>query len=198
MSKSIPLTVRTESVPTTVLDTERRRRYLTEDEVERVIKHADSERDRLMVLVAYRHGLRVSELVHLTWHQVDLEAGRLEVRRTKGGEDSQHPLSGREIRGLRKLRRRLPVGARYVFVTERTGAPMTRNGFYKLLAKAAKAAGLEGSVHPHLLRHGCGFKLVNDGMDTLSLAAYLGHANIQNTKRYARMNASRFEGIWRD
>jgi len=84
-----------------------------------------------------------------------------------------------------------------VFVTDRTGAPMTRNGFYKLLEKAAKTVGLD-DVHPHLLRHACGFKLVNDGMDTLSLAAYLGHANIQNTKRYARMNATRFDGIWRD
>jgi type 1 fimbriae regulatory protein FimB/type 1 fimbriae regulatory protein FimE len=81
------------------------------------------------------------------------------VRRPKGGEDGQHPIGGREIRGLRKLRRQQPVGARYVFVTDR-GAPMTRNGFYKLLAKAGKAAGLD-DVHPHLLRHGCGFKLVN-------------------------------------
>ena len=74
---------------------------------------------------------------------------------------------------------------------------MTRNGFFKLLEKAAARAGI-ADVHPHLLRHGCGFKLVNQGMDTLSLAAYLGHANVQNTKRYARMDAARFEGLWRD
>jgi type 1 fimbriae regulatory protein FimB/type 1 fimbriae regulatory protein FimE len=178
------------------LDTQRRE-YLTEDEVERIVKQAASERDRLMILMAYRHGLRVSELISMTWRQLDLDAGRLVVRRAKGGEAGQHPISGREIRGLRKLRRQQPLGARYVFVTDRTGAPMTRNGFYKLLEKAATAAGLD-DVHPHLLRHGCGFKLVNDGMDTLSLAAYLGHANIQNTKRYARMNAARFDGIWRD
>ena len=74
---------------------------------------------------------------------------------------------------------------------------MTRNGFYKLLEKAATRAGID-DVHPHLLRHGCGFKLVNQGMDTLSLAAYLGHANVQNTKRYARKDAARFGGLWRD
>jgi len=67
---------------------------------------------------------------------------------------------------------------------------MTRNGFYKLLEKAARAAGI-ADVHPHLLRHGCGFKLVNQGMDTLSLAAYLGHVNVQNTQRYTRMSAIR-------
>ena len=196
MSKSALQLPGTEPAPTTVLDTQRRE-YLTEDEVERIVKQAASERDRLMILMAYRHGLRVSELISMTWRQLDLDAGRLEVRRAKGGEDGQHPIGGREIRGLRKLRRQQPVDARYVFVTDRTGAPMTRNGFYKLLEKAAAAAGLD-DVHPHLLRHGCGFKLVNNGMDTLALAAYLGHANVQNTKRYARMNATRFDGIWRD
>ena len=73
---------------------------------------------------------------------------------------------------------------------------MTRNGFFKILEKAAAKAGV-AEVHPHLLRHGTGFKLVNDGLDTLSLAAYLGHANIQNTKRYAKMDARRFDGRWR-
>jgi type 1 fimbriae regulatory protein FimB/type 1 fimbriae regulatory protein FimE len=192
MSKSALQVVRTESASPTVLDTERRQ-YLSEDEVERIVKCAANDRDRLMILMAYRHGLRVSELINMTWRQLDLDAGCLEVRRAKGGEDGQHSIGGREIRGLRKLRRQQPVGARYVFVTKR-GAPMTRNGFYKLLAKAAEL----DDVHPHLLRHGCGFKLVNDGTDTLSIAAYLGHANIQNTKRYARMNATRFDGIWRD
>ena len=192
MSKSALQVVRTESASPTVLDTERRQ-YLSEDEVERIVKCAANDRDRLMILMAYRHGLRVSELINMTWRQLDLDAGCLEVRRAKGGEDGQHSIGGREIRGLRKLRRQQPVGIRYVFVTDR-GAPMTRNGFYKLLAKAAEL----DDVHPHLLRHGCGFKLVNDGTDTLSIAAYLGHANIQNTKRYARMNATRFDGIWRD
>jgi type 1 fimbriae regulatory protein FimB len=83
-----------------------------------------------------------------------------------------------------------------VFVTSR-GGPFTRNGFHKLLVKAGAAAGI-ADVHPHLLRHGGGFKLVNDGVDTLSLAAYLGHKNVQNTKRYARMNSTRFDGFWKE
>jgi len=148
-----------------------------------------------MILVAYRHGLRVSELINLTWAQIDLDAGRLSVRRLNKGEDSVHPLSGREIRGLRALRRKNP-GVRYVFVTE-CDAPLTRNAFFKLLAKAATKAGLE-DVHPHLLRHACGFKLVNQRFDTLSFAAYLGHRQVANTKRYCRMDSRRFEGLWRD
>jgi type 1 fimbriae regulatory protein FimB/type 1 fimbriae regulatory protein FimE len=196
MSKTGALVARTNPAPITEMDTEPRRQWLTEAEVEAIIKACESERDRLMVLMAYRHGLRVSELIGLTWRQVDFDAARLQVIRAKGSEDGVHPLSGREIRTLRSLRRRQPVGTRWVFVTSR-GGPISRNGFYKLLEKAAGRAGII-DVHPHLLRHGCGFKLVNQGMDTLSLAAYLGHANVQNTKRYARMDAARFDGLWRD
>ena len=196
MSKSALHAVRTKNAPTTEMDTEPRRRWLTEAEVETIISHADSERDRLMILMAYLHGFRVSELINLTWRQVDLDAARLRVIRAKGSEDGVHPLSGREIRALRNLRRRQAVGTPWVFVTSRRG-PMTRNGFFKLLAKAAGRAGI-ADVHPHLLRHATGFRLVNQGIDTLSLAAYLGHANVQNTKRYARMDAARFDGLWRD
>ena len=196
MSETAALVVRTKPAPSIEMDTEPRRQWLTEAEVEAIIKACENDRDRLMILMAYRHGLRVSELIGLTWRQVDLDAARLRVLRAKGSENSVHPLSGREIRALRSLRRRQVVGTPWVFITSRRGK-MTRNGFYKLLKKAATRAGIQ-DVHPHLLRHGCGFKLVNQGMDTLSLAAYLGHANVQNTKRYARMDAARFDGLWRD
>jgi integrase len=195
MSKTAANPVGTENEPPAVLDT--RRQWLTEAEVERIIRAADNDRDRLMILMAYRHGLRVSELINIQWGQLDLAGGRFNVVRLKGGENSAHPLSGREVRGLRKLRQALPVGSRFVFMTSR-GGPMTRNGFFKLLEKAARKAGLD-DVHPHLLRHGCGFRLVNDHrMDSISLASYLGHANVQNTKRYAQMSSTRFDGLWRD
>jgi len=124
-------------------------------------RHADSERDRLMILMAYRHGLRVSELIALTWRQIDLDAARLRVLRAKGSEDGVHPLSGREIRALRAVRRHQTIGCRWIFVTSR-GGTMTRNGFYKLLEKAATRAGVT-NVHPHLLRHGCGFQAGEPG-----------------------------------
>jgi integrase len=159
----------------------------------KIIKHAACERDQLMILVAYRHGLRVSELVHLRWSQVDLDTHRLRVNRLKNGEPSVHPLSGREIWGLRKLRRQQPAGSRYVFghrtrrIDEAERALQTprkdgRQSRYRRCPSAPVAA-----------RNG--FRLVNDGLNTLSLAAYLGHANIQNTKRYAKMDARRFDGL---
>lgn len=194
MSQTAPLPARTEPAPNTEIGT-LSRQWLSEAEVERLIKAAANERDALMVLMAYRHGLRVSELIGLTWSQIDLDAGRVRVLRLKDGEDGVHPLSGREIRGLRKLRR-AQVVSRHVFLSNRK-APMTARAFYKLLALAGARAGLDG-VHPHLLRHATGFKLVNDGMDSLSLAAYLGHKNINNTRRYTKMDARRFDGVWRD
>src|SRR3984893_8763760 len=84
------------------------------------------------VLIAYRHGLRASEVCGLRWDQIDLNTGRLHVRRAKGGIDNVHPLSGREIRALRQLRRE-NVESRYVFVTER-GGPATNAGFLNTFA----------------------------------------------------------------
>ena len=186
---------------TEAANSELRRQYLTEREVDLLCDAARKrgrygQRDATMILMAYRHGLRVSELVALRWDQVDLEAGRLRVVRRKGSDDSVQPLSGVEIRALRKLRRDQPAGTRHVFVSER-GAPFTTNGFFKMLSRAASSIGMT-DVHPHLLRHGTGFKLVNRGVDTRTLAAYLGHRNLANTARYTRMDAKRFDGFWQD
>ena len=186
---------------TEAASSEPRRQYLTEREVDLLCDAARKrgrygQRDATMILMAYRHGLRVSELVALRWDQIDLEAGRLQVIRRKGSDDSVQPLSGVEIRALRKLLRDQPAGSRHVFVSER-GAAFTTNGFFKMLSRAAADIGM-ADVHPHLLRHGTGFKLVNQGVDTRTLAAYLGHRNLANTARYTRMDAKRFDGFWQD
>jgi site-specific recombinase XerD len=207
MRNSATKATRTNRAPTTETGTvlnfpqnNERRAYLTPDEVEQLMKAARQRgryghRDATMILVAYRHGLRVGELVTLRWDQIDLKLGRIHVRRLKGSEDSVHPLSGVEIRALRQVRKDQDHG-RHVFMSER-GAPMTTRGFFKLVAAASAKAGLEG-VHPHLLRHGTGYKLVNDGVDTRTIAAYLGHRNLQNTARYTAMSATRFNGLWQD
>jgi site-specific recombinase XerD len=207
MSNSGTKATRTNRAPTTetgtvlnLLQKDERRAYLTPDEIEQLMKAARQRgryghRDATMILVAYRHGLRVGELVTLRWDQIDLKLGRIHVRRMKGSEDSVHPLSGVEIRALRQVRKDQD-GGRHVFMSER-GAPMTTRGFFKLVAAAGAKAGLE-DVHPHLLRHGTGYKLVNDGVDTRTIAAYLGHRNLQNTARYTAMSATRFNGLWQD
>jgi type 1 fimbriae regulatory protein FimB/type 1 fimbriae regulatory protein FimE len=147
-----------------------------------------------MILVAFRHGLRAAELVDLRWDQVELGRNAvLHVRRVKQGVPSVHPLQGDEMRALRELKR--SANSPFVFTSER-GAPFTTAGFAKMVARAGEAAKLQG-VHPHMLRHACGYALANRGHDTRALQAYLGHKNIQHTVRYTELSPTRFKDFWR-
>ena len=176
----------------------RTREYLTETEIERLIKAAKANRyglrDATMILLAFRHGLRAAELVDLRWEQVELgRNAALHVRRVKQGVPSVHPLQGDEMRALRELKR--SVNSSFVFTSER-GAPFTTAGFAKMVARAGEAAKLKG-IHPHMLRHACGYALANEGHDTRALQAYLGHKNIQHTVRYTELSPTRFKDFWR-
>ena len=153
----------------------RPREYLTAAEVDRLISAARrrgryGHRDATMILLAYRHGLRVAELCSLRWDQVDLDQGLVHVRRIKRGLPSVHPLHGRELRALHRLKREMPPSP-YVFTTER-GGPMTPAGFRKMLSRTGATAKLTFPVHPHMLRHACGYKLANDGQDTRAIQLY--------------------------
>jgi type 1 fimbriae regulatory protein FimB/type 1 fimbriae regulatory protein FimE len=174
---------------------------LTNSEVERLITAAshnrNGHRDATMILIAYRHGLRPVEAVGLRWDASDFSHGRLHVARAKSGSTSVHPLSGRELRALRRLQRDQEPASPFVFVSER-GAPFTTAGFRKMVARLGVAAGFDFLVHPHMLRHAAGYKLANDGVDTRSLQAYLGHKNIQHTVRYTELAPTRFKDFWRD
>ena len=166
--------------------TYRNREYLSGKEVAAVMAAAaivgrHGPRDAALILVAYRHGLRVSELVSLRWDQVDLQQGLLHVTRLKHGIASVHPLRGPELRALRRLQRDYPETA-YVFVSERK-APLTTDAIRKIVGRAGRNAGLEFPIHPHMLRHATGYKLANDGQDTRAIQHYLGHRNIQHTTR---------------
>ena len=179
----------------------RSREYLTPDEVEGLIKAAKNigrhgHRDAALILLAYRHGFRVSELIALRWDQIDLKQGLLHVNRLKNGTPSNHPIRGPEIRALRRLQREYPETP-YVFVTERTG-PLTPSTVRKIVARAGREAKLPFPVHPHMLRHACGYKLANDGHDTRAIQHYLGHRNITHTVRYTELAADRFNGFWQD
>lgn len=188
--------------PRRLTNRERRtREHLTPQEVDKLIKAASrvgryGHRDASLILIAFRHGLRVSELVALRWDQIDLEQGLLHVSRLKGGMPSTHPLRGPEIRALRRLRREYRTSP-YIFTSERGGA-MTDSAVRKIIGRAGDEAELGFPVHPHMLRHACGFKLANEGHDTRAIQHYLGHRNIQHTVRYTEMAADRFKGFWND
>jgi type 1 fimbriae regulatory protein FimB/type 1 fimbriae regulatory protein FimE len=179
----------------------RSREHVTPEEVDKLIAAAGKvgrhgHRDKTLILVTYRHALRVSEAVALRWDQLDLDGGRIHVNRMKNGTPSTHPLRGPEIRALRKMKRDYPA-TQYVFVTERKG-PLTDSAVRKLVARAGREAGLEFPVHPHMLRHACGYKLANDGQDTRAIQHYLGHKNIRHTVRYTELAPDRFKDFWRD
>jgi type 1 fimbriae regulatory protein FimB/type 1 fimbriae regulatory protein FimE len=174
---------------------------LTEAEVGKLMNatkgNRHAHRDATMVLVAYRHGLRAAEVVVLRWDAIDFNHDRLHVRRVKGGADSVHQLYGVEQRALKRLRREQEPPSSFVFTSER-GSPFTTAGFRKMVARLGTAAGFDYPVHPHMLRHACGYKLANDGTDTRSLQAYLGHKNIQHTVRYTELSPTRFKNFWKD
>ena len=177
--------------------------HLTAAEVEKLIATARArgrgrcaQRDAAAILLAYSHGLRVSELVALRWSQFDLSDGVAHITRSKNGRPSTQPLRGPELRALRQLRRLWPEG-QFVLQTE-TGDPWTEAGFRKMLARTGEATGFPWLVHPHQLRHACGYRLANEGVDTRTVQAYRGHANITHTVRYTELAAGRFAGLWQD
>jgi integrase len=181
----------------------RTREYLTPDEVERMIIAARQSggrlaaRDTLLIMMAYRHGFRASELIALRWDQIDLKAGTLHVARLKHGSPSTHPLRGPELRALRAWKREQGDVTPYVFTSLR-GGPMTRHTVHHVIAGAAKSAGIDFPVHPHMLRHATGYYLANAGQDTRAIQLYLGHKNIQHTVRYTELAIGRFKDFWKD
>jgi type 1 fimbriae regulatory protein FimE len=179
----------------------RKREYLTTHEIESLREAAKKEgrhqhRDDMLILLMFRHGLRVSEISTLRWEQIDLKQGIIHVTRLKNGLPSTHPLRGLEIRGLRKLNRNYD-NTPYVFVSERK-APLTTRTIRHIIKRAGDKANLGFTVHPHMLRHSTGFYLASNGNDTRSIQGYMGHANIKNTVVYTELSPNRFKKFWND
>ena len=182
---------------TSVSGTVRPREHLTEREIDHLMTIARRDgryghRDATAILVAFRHGLRASELCDLQWDQIDFTRKTIRVHRVKGGDPSTHYLGNSELRALRRLQRENPPGP-HVFVSER-GGPVTTAWFRKMFARLGEAANMPFGIHPHMLRHSCGYRFANLGKDTRALQAYLGHRNIQSTVRYTAMAPDRFRG----
>jgi integrase len=167
---------------------------VTRDQTSKV--PAKSEPPRL-VKNGFGHLRRAPELIALQWDQIDLKGRNASRRQTEDGSPSPHPLRGPELRALRAWKREQGDSTPYVFTSLR-GGPMTRRTVHYVVAEAAKAAGIEFPVHPHMLRHATGFYLANAGQDTRAIQLYLGHKNIQHTVCYTELAAGRFKDFWKD
>jgi type 1 fimbriae regulatory protein FimB len=179
---------------------ERARDYLTEAELRLLLQGTRGSRYRwrntAMLMLTFYHGLRVSELCNLRVKDVDLIHGRLWIARLKGSLSTEQPLRADELRVLKRyLPQRGDVALPWLFLTER-GDQFTRFTINYLVRSTSQRAGLAFHVHPHMLRHGCGYALANRGYDLRLIQDYLGHRDPKHTTRYTRTAATRFEGLW--
>jgi type 1 fimbriae regulatory protein FimB/type 1 fimbriae regulatory protein FimE len=181
----------------------RTREHLTEAEMAKLLValkgNRHGQRDWLISLLIYRHGLRVSEACDLRWDDLDLGKRTIIVRRLKGSVDSTHYLERDEVTGLKALQRHHAdqgIVSGYVFVNERR-QPFNRMGIARMIERAGEAAKLPFPVHFHMLRHSTGYALAGKGMDTRRLQHFLGHASITNTVRYTAMSPEPFKDVWR-
>jgi integrase len=177
-----------------------RRKYLSPDEARRVIEAAGNvgrkgERDKLLLNLMYRHGLRVSEAIDLRWTDFDLDVPKARpfwVRRLKGSKDSVHTLEPDTVRSLRKAK--AESDGQYVFRSER-GGPLSVDAVQTIVSRAGKVAGIGVKCHPHMLRHACGFFLAEEGTDTRLIQDYLGHRDIKSTVIYTETSQRRLSGV---
>ena len=179
----------------------RAREHLYLDEVEAMMRAAKKvgrhgHRDATLILMLFRHGFRVAEAIDLRCDQIRLEDRNktIYVTRVKNGTPATHPLDRREVNALRELKKKYPDSSR-VFVTER-GSALSQSVVRHIVKRAGKLAKIPFPVHPHQLRHACGYHLANRPTDTRTIQAYLGHRNIQHTTRYTELASDRFNGLF--
>lgn len=194
---TLPATKTRTVISRTGNDEARGRKYLTRDEVRRLVKQARKNRhgarDALMIRMAFEHGLRVSELVSIKWQHINMDAGDISIERSKGSISGTHPLQGQTLRELRKMGRVTGRSQGFVFVNER-GSPVSVDGFRKTLHRLSEDV-FGVRWNPHALRHACGYHMINEGVDIRTAQQYLGHSNIQNTVTYTAMSSRAFSKL---
>jgi site-specific recombinase XerD len=177
---------------------EKAKNFLSEDEISILLNAAKKSRygirNYLLLLMIYRHGLRVSEAIRIRLSDIKLQHARIWIQRLKNSLSVEHPISGDELRAIKRYLNTRKDALPWLFISER-GQPMTRQSVNYIVNIATKNSKLE-SVHPHMLRHSCGFYLANQGYDLRLIQDYLGHRDPKHTVLYTRVAGYRFQGLW--
>lgn len=181
----------------------KKRNFLTQNEIESLLNAANSgphaARNYCLTLLCFIHGFRASEICRLRISDIDLCSKCIYIHRLKKGFSTTHPLLNKEIQALKRwldIRDEYPQSTSEWLFLSRKGNPLSRQQFYQIISASGDQAGLPLEIHPHMLRHSCGFALANMGIDTRLIQDYLGHRNIRHTVWYTASNAGRFYGIW--
>ncbi|EPV8391287.1 tyrosine-type DNA invertase [Klebsiella aerogenes] len=181
----------------------KKRNFLTQNEIESLLNAANSgphaARNYCLTLLCFIHGFRASEICRLRISDIDLRSKCIYIHRLKKGFSTTHPLLNKEILALKRwlnIRDEYPQSTSEWLFLSRKGNPLSRQQFYQIISASGDQAGLPLEIHPHMLRHSCGFALANMGIDTRLIQDYLGHRNIRHTVWYTASNAGRFYGIW--
>lgn len=177
----------------------KKRNFLTQNEIESLLNAANSgphaARNYCLTLLCFIHGFRASEICRLRISDIDLRSKCIYIHRLKKGFSTTHPLLNKEIQALKRwldIRDEYPQSTSEWLFLSRKGNPLSRQQFYQIISASGDQAGLPLEIHPHMLRHSCGFALANMGIDTRLIQDYLGHRNIRHTVWYTASNAGRF------
>lgn len=179
--------------------------HLTNEQVESMLKasrqHGRKEhrhRNYTMVLLMWQHGLRVNEMCKMTWAKIELDGLKptIFINRLKDSSSGYHPLTGESVRALRRLKSDPTANSKYVFVSH-FDRPINSRWVYTIVQRLGEAAKIPIPTSPHMLRHACGYKLINEGCNTRIIQDYLGHKQINNTEKYTALSINKFDGIWK-
>jgi type 1 fimbriae regulatory protein FimB len=184
----------------------RRREYLTQEEIDKLlsvskVSSRNPVRDYCMLLLMFRHGLRVSELCSIKLSDIDVDAKTFHVKRLKGCDSGPHEFYNGESPAVKawlidRSKMNPPASCDTFFISERR-KPLSRVTVWLMIRQTAEAAGLEHlEIHPHMLRHSTGYALVNKGIDIRIIQGFLGHRSISSTVRYTALDRTRFAKLF--
>lgn len=174
-------------------------KFITESEFKLLLSSAretrQPTRNQLIIMMLYRHGLRESELINITMDNLILDQSRIKINRIKGSLSNVHPIEGDELRLLKRYLRERNGDVKWLFLSEQK-TQMHRNSVAYVVKSCVKLAKLDKNISPHMLRHGCGYYLVNKNINLRVIQEYLGHKDIKNTARYTSLDSGKFEGLF--